>query len=204
MAQGITLSPDGVVASLVTIVLAMATACKASYLHGLQAGKAQGRSQTLQELNRDGTKRRYQELYVPLARLFADHIFSTCTAIRYSSLRSRIARSWRFAKRAKIRYSINALVDRGISKTATFECGREFPFDEIQRLVQDNLDIADRELQNLVGSVQRMRFHEYHPNQESAPNPWDHETALGLEEQALYSHIINEYEMLNEMFIHQA
>jgi hypothetical protein len=204
MAQGIILSPDAVVTSLVTIVLTLATTYMAAYRHGLQAGKAQGRSQTLQELNRDSAKKRYQELYVPLARLFADHIFATCTAIRYSSLRIRIARSWRFAKRGQIRYSINALVDLGISETATFECGREFPFDEIQRLVQDNLDIADRELQNLVGSLQRMRFYEHQPNRESAPNPWDHETVLGLEEQALYSHIIKEYEILNEMFIHQA
>jgi hypothetical protein len=200
MTTGITLSPGEAASSLVAIVLSIAATYIGAYQHGLQAGKAQCRSKALLELNLDSERKRYQNLYVPLKKLFASHFFVATTTFRYKRLSCRIARSWRFAKRGNIRYSAKALVDQGITATAAFECGKEFPFDDIQRLVDDNLNIADSKLQDLVRTVQRMRFDSHQPLWESAGSLWDQETVLSLEEQALFSHINKEFQRLNERF----
>ena len=70
----ITLSWDAILGASVAVLIAIATATTAAFQVGLKRGKAIGRQDKARELNDSNERERYLRLYVPLKRLFDNHL----------------------------------------------------------------------------------------------------------------------------------
>ncbi len=196
----ITLSWDAVFGASVAVLTAIATATAAAFQVGLKRGKALGRQDKARELNDSNERKRYLRLYVPLQRLFDNHFLTTSTSELYPRLSQRIRRAYRFLANGRIHMSVKALVDSGFSEAAEFECGSDFPIEQIQSLISANLDIADQEIQHLTGIVRRQQFDEFNAPSISRDYPWEHSVLLSDQELSLLRHIHSEYDKLNSRF----
>lgn len=200
----ITLSWDAIFGASVAVLIAIATATTAAFQAGLKLGKTLGRQDKARELNDSNERERYLRLYVPLQRLFDNHFLTTCTSERYPRLWQRIRRAYRFLASGRIHMSLHALVDSGFSEAAEFECGSDFPIEQIQSLISANLDIADQEIQHLTGRVRRQQFDEFNTPSISRDDPWEHSKLLSNQELSLLRYIHSEFDKLNSRFARPA
>lgn len=200
MGKVVTVSWDALFGSLVAIAIAIGTAYASGYHTGLASGKILGRQEKASELNESTERERYLRLYVPLKRLFENCFLTTTRLILYPKFSQRVKRAFRFLMRGRLKISAAAFIDTGFSEGAEFECGSAYPSDQIERLISDNLDIADQELQSLAGALRRKQFDD-HPSPSNVDDyPWERVTTLSKEELSLLRHIHAEYDKLNARF----
>jgi hypothetical protein len=200
MGKSVTLSWDALYGSLVAIAIAIGTAYASGYRTGRASGKILGRQEKARELNESTERERYLRLYVPLKRLFGNCFLTTSRLILYPKLSQRVKRAFRFLMRGRLKMSATALSDTGFSEGAEFECGSAYPSDQIERLISDNLDIADQELQSLAGALRRKQFDDHLSPSNADDYPWERVTTLSKQELSLLRYIYSEYDKLNARF----
>lgn len=200
MGKVVTLSWDAVFSSLVAIAIAIGAAYSSGYRTGLASGKIVGRQEKARELNESTERERYLRLYVPLKRLFENCFLTTSRLILYPKFSQRAKRAFGFLVRGRLKMSAAALIDTGVSEGAEFECGSAYPSDQIERLISDNLDIADQELQSLAGALRRRQFDDHLSPSNADDYPWERATTLSKEELSLLRYISSEYDKLNDRF----
>jgi hypothetical protein len=200
MENGILLSWDTIYASLIAVVIAIISTSAITYQAGLNYGKDLGRKEKARELIESSERDRYLRLYVPLERLFENHHLTVCESKRYPSFSKRMKRSFGFLARCRFRSSAIAIVDSGFSERAEFECGSDFPIDQVEAIISENLDIADQELRGLAGAVKRERFDKQYDAMPSADYPWEQSNLLTRAELSLLRYIKGMYGKLNSRF----
>ncbi|MGV6873880.1 hypothetical protein ACUSIJ_14480 [Pseudochelatococcus sp. B33] len=135
---------------------------------------------------------RFTKIYRPLYALFLTHHIAIHRVMGCPKLSQRIARAWsefrhyRYWK-ARFRHGLAALSDRKISYSAEVEFGGSFPLAEINRVVNENLSIADSELLELLRRANRSTY-EYDGNAD----------ALTGEERELFTHVVGQHEFLRK------
>jgi hypothetical protein len=200
MGKSVTLSWDALYGSLIAIAIAIGTAYASGYRTGRASGKILGRQEKARELNESTERERYLRLYVPLKQLFGNCFLTTSRLILYPKLSQRVKRAFRFLMRGRLKMSATALSDTGFSEGAEFECGSAYPSDQIERLISDNLDIADQEHQSLAGALRRKQFDDHLSPSNADDYPWERVTTLSKQELSLLRYIYSEYDKLNARF----
>ncbi|CAN7263953.1 hypothetical protein [Mesorhizobium caraganae] len=132
-----------IVLSLVSALAWIASALKAS--------RTRWRTRDLQ---------RFTKIYRPLYALFLTHHVTTYQSTGYPKLRDRVGHAWEEFNYyrywpARIRKAYRALSDRKISVSAEVEFGGGFPLREIHAIVNDNIELADKELLGFLRRADR-------------------------------------------------
>lgn len=135
-------------------------------------------------------RRRLEEIYAPIAVLFARRHVTTCTGVMAPRLKHRLSNAWTELFRYRrasvgVRRALRAIGDRQESTSAEVEYGGDFPMREIHDRVMANPALAGPVLINLVRRADRSRY-------EDGPCSG----ILTDEEYALFEHIHAEHQRL--------
>ena len=177
----------GAIASAIVILASI----YAGYVFSYKRGYKKAKEQLLDE----HYKQQYEKIYAPLRAIFFNTQITSSKSTAFPYLRQRLKRSLRFAKDGKIKKSLKAITEKGVSgPSAEIEYGPGFPLDAIQTILTENASLANPEILNLYQWVDRAQY------ESNFARKRDYENELLQEEFELFVHIMEKYAELSKRF----
>ncbi len=177
---------------ILTVVATVAGLVAGAY----KLGSVRGFRRAKRSLSNRTLRRRFENVYAPMASLFITRHVTSGSATLAPYMRTRLGHAWVELRRGRFRKTWLALGDKRKTKeTAEIEFGGAFPLKEIKRLVEENAADVDEALLGLVARADRSRYEAMEFGSREFTNE------LTDEEFELFRHVIRSRETLSEILV---